>query len=107
LLSCLAYWGADDVEQAKEAFELGRSKLKGAEALSSSPVESCGLDAVEDSLRQLEALSPLLKRQIISACTACVGADGRVTVEEAELLRAVADSLDCPLPPFLPTQAAA
>ena len=30
-----------------------------------------------------------------------------VTVEEAELLRAVSDSLDCPVPPFLPAQAAA
>ena len=28
-------------------------------------------------------------------------ADGRVTVAEGELLRAIADSLDCPMPPLL------
>jgi hypothetical protein len=28
-----------------------------------------------------------------------------VTVKEAELLRAVSDTLDCPLPPFLPSAA--
>ena len=27
-----------------------------------------------------------------------------VTIEEAELLRAIADSLDCPLPPLLASQ---
>jgi hypothetical protein len=43
---------------------------------------------------------PPLKRQILSACAACIGADGRVTVEEGELLRAVADALGCPVPPL-------
>jgi hypothetical protein len=31
-----------------------------------------------------------------------VVADGLVQAREAELLRAIADSLDCPIPPFLP-----
>ncbi len=42
------------------------------------------------------------KNYILEACIACVAADGRTTVTEAELLRSVADSLDCPIPPFMP-----
>jgi len=32
----------------------------------------------------------------------CVSADSLITVDEAEMLRAIADSLDCPIPPFIP-----
>jgi len=38
---------------------------------------------------------------MLAACTTCIAYDGKVTIEEAELLRAIADSLDCPLPPLL------
>ena len=36
----------------------------------------------------------------MEACTACVRADGRIATEEAELLRAVADAMDIPMPPL-------
>jgi hypothetical protein len=49
-------------------------------------------------------LVPQGKKRLLEAATACVVADRRVTVAEAELLRAIADSLDCPVPPFLPGQ---
>ena len=31
---------------------------------------------------------------------ACIAADGEITIHEAELFRAIADSLDCPVPPI-------
>jgi uncharacterized tellurite resistance protein B-like protein len=31
-----------------------------------------------------------------------IGADGVLMESEAELLRAIADTLDCPLPPLVP-----
>ena len=51
-------------------------------------------------MNELDAAAPPLKRQILNACAACIGADGRVTLEEGELLRAVADALGCPVPPL-------
>ena len=39
---------------------------------------------------------------MLSTATLCIVSDGLVTVAEAELLRAVAVSLDCPLPPVIP-----
>lgn len=101
LLSCLAYWGAEELPAAQKAFAAGVAKLgKGEVAM--LPVDQCGLPALDESLIQFDAASPALKRMILSACTVCIGVDGSVTREEAELLRAVADALDCPIPPFLP-----
>jgi hypothetical protein len=101
LLACLAYWGADSTEEAQRAFTQGcrRAALEGA-AL--PPVDVCGLQKVDEALDRLAQAAPSAKRDLIEACSACVGSDGWVTVEEAELLRAVADSLGCPIPPFLP-----
>ncbi len=56
---------------------------------------------LDAALRTLDQASKPLKKQILLACAATVGADGRVTVEEGELLRAISDSLDCPMPPLL------
>jgi hypothetical protein len=47
--------------------------------------------------------SPSVKKRVLDACAVCIAVDGTVTVEEGELLRAVADALDCPMPPLLGT----
>jgi hypothetical protein len=41
---------------------------------------------------------------LLHACAVTVAADREVSVVEAELLRATADSLGCPMPPLLPGQ---
>jgi tellurite resistance protein len=38
---------------------------------------------------------------VIEACVYVVGTDGLIQEREAELLRAIADTLDCPIPPFV------
>ena len=40
---------------------------------------------------------------MLNACAHAVASDGVLQSREAELLRAIADTLDCPLPPFLET----
>lgn len=100
LLSCLAWWGADKETDAQAAF------LNGARAMEFDPLTmlaagDCGLAAVDAALAALVEAAPAIKKRILKGCVACVGSDGKVTIEEAELLRAVADSLDCPIPPFL------
>lgn len=98
LLSCLASWGADTHEQAVAAFRAATASLPTGLPFAMRPPEECGLPAVDAALLQLIGASPLLKRQILQACIACVLSDRTVTDEEAELVCAVADSLDCPLP---------
>jgi hypothetical protein len=53
-------------------------------------------------LRQLARTGPKLKRELVRAAAATVAHDRRVTLDEGELLRAIADALDCPMPPLLP-----
>ena len=101
LLSCLAYWGADDAESARSAFAVAVTRLGGG-VVDICSVDECGLPMLDHTLSQLELAKPVLKRKVLDACVGCVAADGHVTIEEADLLRAVADSLDCPIPPFLP-----
>lgn len=111
LLSTLAYYGQPEDEQAAKAFQSGAERLKASFPPEAGPplkVESllakgaCGLAAIDQALTTLNAASPSIKKIVLDSCIACVAADGRTTVTEAELLRAVADSLDCPIPPFAP-----
>ena len=104
LLSGLAQSGQDSEEEAQQAFvqgvkELSRSRLK----LSWQKPED-GFEALSLALNRLNQVTPLLKRRLLRACSVCVSHDNQVTLREGELLRAIADALDCPMPPFLAGQ---
>ncbi len=102
LLSALAYCGTRDDREAAQALALGKAQLPGGgAAVELLPRDGRGLKAIDAALDQFAAAAPLLKRSLLSACAACIGADGRVTVEEGELLRVISDALDCPMPPLL------
>jgi hypothetical protein len=58
---------------------------------------------ISRSLERLRHLAPFKKPGILKACVEAAGADGVVHLEEAELLRMVAATLDCPVPPVLAT----
>jgi len=66
--------------------------------------EKCDLRALDGALDRLADTAPRLRGEILGACVAAVATDGTVTIAEGELLRAVADSLGCPMPPLLPGQ---
>ena len=53
------------------------------------------------ALDHLAAAAPDVKRTVLTACGAAVMHDGEVNDPEMELLRAIADTLDCPIPPFV------
>jgi Zn-dependent protease with chaperone function len=101
LLSALANVGQQGTAERQFAYDQGRSALGWTEPL--PPLflaEKTDLNAVDKALNEIAAASPNLKKQILTACATCIGADGQITIEEAELLRAVADALDCPMPPL-------
>jgi uncharacterized tellurite resistance protein B-like protein len=58
------------------------------------------VDAISAALDRLTLAVPIIKRNLIEASAHVVGADGVIQESEAELLRAVADTLDCPIPPL-------
>jgi len=98
VLSLLAYAGHRSTEQAQQAFELAVSHVDQRIVL--LPKEQCTLRDFDSALAELRLAAPKIKRQILSACVACVAADGTVTLREGELLRAIAATLDCPMPPL-------
>jgi hypothetical protein len=98
VLSMLAYVGQDRPEDVERAFQAGAEKLLGQAAI--VPQQQCTFTTFDAALAELTQASPGVKRRIIDAVTACIAADGQVTLEESELLRAVAAALGCPVPPM-------
>ena len=100
LLSALARECQHDDEVA---FQAGARHLPEV-SLRYVPLATSGLNELRSALEQLAATAPKLRHRLIDACAACISADAAVSVGEAELLRAICDMLDCPLPPLLPGQ---
>jgi len=103
MLSMLAYVGHRSREEAERAFNAGAQVL-GLPGLRLRDIQETSLETTDQALEMLAEVVPKLKKQLITACAACVAADRRVTTNEAEVLRALADALDCPMPPLLPGQ---
>jgi uncharacterized tellurite resistance protein B-like protein len=68
------------------------------------PPENCGVNEIDAALNRLAQAVPIIKKNLIEACVHTVGADGVIVESEAELLRAISDTLDCPMPPFMPAE---
>ncbi|MBT3181208.1 MAG: M48 family metallopeptidase [Deltaproteobacteria bacterium] len=101
LLSVVAHFGNRDRQSAISAFDLGKSKFGlGANPFEMLPEDMCTLDALGKSLGKLSQSSPKLKKNILDAVITCITADREICIEESELIRAIADTLDCPVPPL-------
>lgn len=99
LLSILARAGTTHSADVQQAFARAQAELKfPIELLPEDKVQLTDLDLALD---QLNRVKPLQKPQLLKAMSQCVLQDNRITIVEAELFRAIADSLDCPVPPLL------
>ena len=102
LLSALAHIGQEDPLASEAAFQRGAGYLDAPEgAVQLLAGEARSLECVDAALDKLAQAAPSVKRNILLACAQTVAADGQVLCREAELLRAIADALDCPVPPFV------
>lgn len=102
LLSSAAYAGTSSdsgADDAAIAYEMGKTTLGPDFRQPLAPRESSGFSTVDAALDALSRSSGAVKKQVLEACAAVIGADGKMTIDEAELLRTIADALDCPMPP--------
>jgi hypothetical protein len=60
--------------------------------------EKNSLKELDAALDDLVGLKPRFKKMLLEACATVVMADNQVLTQETELLRAVASSLNCPMP---------
>jgi hypothetical protein len=105
LLASLARLGQQQGPGVELAFRAGLAKLQdrypGERAVAMLAPERCTLVGVDRALDRLALAAPAVKRRVLDACAECIAHDRVVTLGEGELLRAIADSLDCPMPPLL------
>jgi Zn-dependent protease with chaperone function/uncharacterized tellurite resistance protein B-like protein len=100
LLSMLAHVSSKDNQEVQHAFNQAAKELQIAELVLIEK-QKLTLGDVDTALEKLNQLKPLQKPQLLKALSQCVMADGKVSLREAELLRAVAAALDCPIPPII------
>ena len=107
VLSALAHASSADPAEARKAFAEGAAQLKLVEGrLGFLDAADCGLVQLDAALDKLAVSSGPIKQRLLVAAAHVVSADGVVLSAESELLRAIAASLDVPVPP-LAAQAAA
>jgi len=100
LLSGLAHAGSSDDQQALRAFTQAAEMLGIGPPLELQPRDAFSLREVGEALDKVVESSSVIKKRLLSAALLAISLDGQVTVGEAELLRALGDMLDCPLPPI-------
>ena len=99
-LSVLAAEGHNSQEAAAAAWNRALAELRGGAAAAGS-LPKWQLADLERSMSRLAGASPGIKSQFLAAAVACVLDDGCLAIEEAELLRLFAHSLELPLPPLI------
>lgn len=102
LFVALAIFGNADRERAREAYtaavrRCGIAEKHWREIDNETDIAIKDLDR---ALRAFADVDPMIKQKIIEACVTCVQVDEEIAVEERLILRAIADTMDCPLPPL-------
>ncbi|HEY6599032.1 MAG TPA: M48 family metallopeptidase [Pseudomonadales bacterium] len=98
MLSAIARAGSADAAAQQRAFAAGAAAV-GAE-LKLDTADDPNFTRLNDALKELRAVQPLVKPRLIKGCAAAALIDGVMPSERA-LLIGVAATLDCPLPPDL------
>ncbi|MCO1333701.1 M48 family metallopeptidase [Microbulbifer sp. OS29] len=100
ILAAIAHSGNNEYLPAKRAYEKGLFAL----SLEITPLPSKAditLPRLDKAITIAKLTPPLEKPQLLKAVVITLNLNGLIEAEEIELLRAVADSLDCPMPPIM------
>jgi len=103
LLATVAAFGNADATAARAAYTTGLAAIGWSDGgdvpAFESPVGMRDLAKLDEALAALAGLRPNDKLKILRGVLAAIRADRKVEVDEQELFRAIAATLDCPLPP--------
>jgi tellurite resistance protein len=84
---------------AEAAFSASASELKLDMKL--PKIEQLNGSGLSAALKNLRKLKSLAKPKLLKALYLAAQHDGKIEAEEVELVRAIAESIDCPMPPML------
>ena len=100
LLSVMAQIDTQNNLTNQQAFDAAKEYMVGIE-VSLVSEDDINFVKLEAALSKLNHLVPLDKSELLEACAATLTADGKVSIKEAELYRAISEVLDCPAPLLL------
>ncbi len=102
LIRIVADQGNEDNSASEHAYQAGISSFGKWAAERKEEIDDrqtvAVLDQSLDALRQMNSAG---RKSMLQAVSNTITHDGKLTLREAELLRAICASLDCPLPPIL------
>ncbi len=98
VMALLAQCGSDNRADAERSY--GQAMRNFTHEPQALPAR-CSLSDLNRALGRLARLTPLLKAPLLQACADVVLQDGEIRPAEYELLRGIAEVLECPLPPLI------
>lgn len=104
LFAVLVSYGYEQPEPMRRAYVAGLLAVLPAERFEFAPPRNW-IAAMDDALAKLDELDPHGKELLIEGMVVAISHDGRISVGESELLRAVCACLHCPLPPVVEQRA--
>ena len=105
LFSALAMQGTEDEQAARSAYEAGMAVLLPGMHPTFARLGHWP-PRLDQALTRIDRLQPEAKSLLVKALVLTIAHDGRMTVSESELLRAICAVLHCPLPPLYQGDAA-
>ncbi len=105
MLSVLACVGQRQLTDQREVFRAAIASLFPAEEkLDDLFVTQWDHVRLAEALQTVARATPAIKKKVLSAAALAISYDRELTVQEVELFRAMAESLDCPVPPLVATR---
>ncbi len=100
LMSMLAHSCVKDASTIEAALAMAEKELN-FNNLVLLPRDQLSVENLNTAVDNLALLKPLIKPRLLKACLAVITQDQHYSATEMELMRAIGDVLDCPLPPYL------
>ena len=103
MITTLAQLCSLNPDKVAAAFASGSGMIaeEAGRPLKTKSAGECGLEQIDLALKKFEQATPLVKRRLLFACGKTVMADDELASDEAELIRAIADAIGSPIPPFV------
>ena len=103
VLSILACVGQKQESAQRSVFDTAMGSLFKAGDSQSSFIPVWEHKELSIALSKLAKATPSIKKKVLSAAVMAISHDKVLTVQEVELFRAMAESMDCPVPPLVAT----
>lgn len=101
LLATIARYGGSGISSQEKTFADGLQEVFPSSAVSLSSIPALSFKDLDGILEALLGTSMQDRERLIKACFRTICPDKGITLEQAEIFRAIADTLEVPVPPVV------